>query len=254
MLSFTACKKEALDFGELSTASEDVAISSDLSQDAEDESFNQIENRGGDPNGGCPIVTWEKPKGTFPNTVTIDFGTSCTSPNGRVRGGKIIVTMTDTIVNTGAVRTATLENYTVDGMEVEGTKTLTNLGPDVNGYPNFSRVVSNAKITLPDASFISWNANQTITFKEGFYTKGMADDVILIAGNGSGTNRKGNPFSYSIIEPLLKNKFCKWLVKGIIETTAGGKTISIDFGDGSCDRLANLTLPNGTIKPILLRP
>ena len=253
-ISITSCRKDQIDFSELSTSSEDIAVSSDLSQDAEDESFNQIENRGGDPSGGCPVVTWEKPKGTYPNKVTLDFGTSCTSPNGRVRSGKIIVTMTDTITKTGAVRTATLENYTVDGISVEGSKTLTNIGPDANGNPTLSRVVSNAKITLPDGTSATWNASQTITFKEGFYTKGLADDVILISGSGSGINRKGNPFSYTITEPLLKNKNCKWIVSGVMENTSGGKTISIDFGDGSCDRLAKLTLPNGTVKTILLRP
>ena len=253
-LSFNACKKDQVDFTELSATSEDIAITSDLSQDAEDESFNQIENRGGDPAGSCPTVTWENPKGVYPNKVTIDFGTSCTSVNGRVRSGMIVVTMTDTITKAGAVRTATLVNYKVDGIAIEGSKTLTNLGIDGDGYPYFSRVTNNCKITFLDGNFTTWQANQTIRFKAGFGTKTPLDDIVIISGSGSGINRKGNAFGYNISTPLVKNKSCKWITQGVIETTAGAKTISIDFGNGDCDRLAKLTLPSGIVKDILLRP
>lgn len=252
-ISIVSCKKDEVDFSEVSVTSEDVAVSSDLSQDAEDESFNQIENRGGDP-VGCPTITWEKPKGIYPNTVTIDFGTSCTGANGRVRSGKIVVTMTDTIIKPGAVRTATLVDYSVDGIKVEGTKSLVNTGLDSDGNPTLSRSVTNAKITFTDGSTISWSANQTITFKAGFYTKGLADDIIQVSGSGNGINRKGNAFNYQILKPLLKNKFCKWFVEGIISLNSGSKTISIDYGDGTCDRLAKLTLPSGIVLNILLRP
>ncbi len=256
LLSFASCKKDnslSVD-DELAVTAEDQAVSSDLTQDAEDQSFTEIEERGGSPTTGCPTVTYANPQGTFPNTITIDFGTSCLGKGGRTRAGQIIVTLTDAITNPGAVRTATLQNYSVDGVKIEGKKTLTNLGPDANGNMTLSRHVEGIVVTFPDGSTRSWDAQQTITYLAGFGTKQNSDDIIEVTGSGSGINKKGKSFGYTIIEALLKDKSCKWIEKGKAEIKLNDKVMTIVFGNGDCDRKAQLTLPNGTVKNILLRP
>ena len=255
-LSITSCKKDNSLFtdAEMATTTENQAVSSDLIQDAEDQSFNEIEVRGGDPATGCPTVTYANPIGTFPNTVTIDFGTDCVGKDGRVRSGQIVVNLSDAIVNTGAVREAKLVNYSVGGISIEGTKTLTNLGPNADGNVQFSRVISKVKTNFTDGTTANWDANQVITYLAGFGTKTMLDDIITITGTGSGVNKKGNAFEYNIIEPLLKNKSCKWIVDGVSEVNVNGKQLTIDFGNGDCNRNAVITLPNGKTKDILLRP
>ena len=254
LLSITACKKDnsIIADSEIAVTAENQAVSSDLAQDAEDQTFTEIEERGGDPSTGCPTVTYANPKGTFPNTITIDFGTGCLGKGGRTRAGQIIVTLTDAIINQGAVRTATLQNYSVDGVKIEGKKTLTNLGPNASGNTTLSRKVEGIKVTFLDGSTASWDAMQTITYLAGFGTKQNSDDIIEITGSGTGINKKGNVFSYNILEPLLKDKSCKWIEKGKAQITRNADSITIDFGNGDCDGNAQLTLPNGKVKDILL--
>ncbi|HMG14326.1 MAG TPA: hypothetical protein VK590_02695, partial [Saprospiraceae bacterium] len=206
------------------------------------------------PTTGCPTVTYANPQGTFPNTVTIDFGTGCLGKGGRTRAGQIIVTLTDAITNLGAVRTATLQNYSVDGVKIEGKKILTNLGANAAGNITLSRKVEGVVVTFLDGSIASWDAQQTITFIAGFGTKQISDDIIDVTGSGSGINKKGKSFSYNILEALHKDKSCKWIEQGKAEIKINDKTMTIDFGNGDCDRNAQLTLANGTVKNILLRP
>lgn len=255
-LFISSCKKDnsLSDFTEMAITTENQAVSSDLIQDAEDQSFNEIEVRGGDPSTGCPTVTYANPIGTFPNTVTIDFGTGCVGKDGRTRSGQIVVTLSDAIANPGAVRVATMVNYVVDNISIEGTKTLTNLGTDANGNMTFSRKISKVKVNFTDGTTANWDADQTITYLAGFGTKTMLDDVISVVGSGSGVNKKGKSFTYNIIEPVIKNKSCKWIVQGVAEVTVDTKVLTIDFGNGDCDRNAQITLPNGKVKDILLRP
>src|SRR5659263_355049 len=51
---------------------------------------------------------------------TIDFGTSCTGKDGRVRSGKILVSATSFKIFP-SVRQKTFENFMVDDRKIEGT-------------------------------------------------------------------------------------------------------------------------------------
>lgn len=103
-----------------------------------------IEDRGG--SGACPTVTFAQPEGHWPNTITIDFGASCTRPDGRVLSGKLIVNQTDNIRTAGAVRTITHDNFVVDDVQVAGTRTGTNNGQDTYGFWSHTKT---ATITRP---------------------------------------------------------------------------------------------------------
>ncbi|MEL6851533.1 MAG: hypothetical protein AAFP92_23630, partial [Bacteroidota bacterium] len=62
-------------------------------------------------NSGCPTITHD----SVNKVITVDFGTSCTGPNGVVRSGKVIVTYTKRLYIPGAVLNISLDNYTVNG-------------------------------------------------------------------------------------------------------------------------------------------
>ena len=253
---FTACKKESsvTTFEESIATSQELTAQQDEVQSNDDEITYQVDERGGGDND-CPTRTWAQPKGTYPNTLTIDFGTTgCVGKDGKTRKGQLVVTFAGGDVRTvsGATRTVTHANHSVDEVKVEGTKTLTNNGLNANGQPSFSRVVDNHKLTFPDGKFSQWSSAQTLTMTNGYATPLIRlDDVFAVNGASNGTNRNGKTFATTTLTPLVKKATCSWFVSGSKQLTLNGdKTITINYGDGSCNRVATLTLPNGTTKEV----
>src|SRR5258708_22515402 len=78
----------------------------------------------------CAIVTLVKFTDnslTSPHgTITIDFGTGCTGPAGKIRKGQIIIVYKGRRFLPGSSIVITFNNYFVNGIKVEGTRTLTN--------------------------------------------------------------------------------------------------------------------------------
>lgn len=251
---FSACKKDELtsDQTEQIMAAEDQTAANDLYEDVDEQVDQAIETRGG--GGTCPTVTIDPADGSYPRTMTVDFGPDgCTGVDGRVRKGQIVVTLTDTITVIGAVRTATFVGFSVDGAQIEGTRTLTNQGFNSDGNFNLTRTVTGGKITFPNGESTSWDASHVITLVQGLLTPALADNVWEITGGSSGVNRNGKSFTTEIVTPLVRKGLCPWTVSGTKTLTIDGKTATVDYGDGTCDRKATVVLPNGTTKQILIR-
>ena len=74
-----------------------------------------------------------------PNVLTVDYGTSnCDCNDGKTRRGKIITTYTGAYLAPGTVITHTTDNYYVNDIKIEGTKTVTNMGLNNNNQPYFN--------------------------------------------------------------------------------------------------------------------
>ncbi len=72
-------------------------------------------------------VTPAFPDTTFPETVTIDFGTTnCTDSYGTNRRGVILATISGYYRTPGTVISVTIQDYYHNDNKVEGTKTITN--------------------------------------------------------------------------------------------------------------------------------
>ena len=248
----TSCNKEETpSINEDVTTSEDLTTLQNLMQDTEDELELQIELR--DDESDCPTISVETTNGGFPKTYTIDFGAACEGPNGRIRSGQIVVTKTDTLSNPGAVRTATLVDFFVDGVQLQGTKTWTNQGLNADDQPFISREISGASITYPNGDVATWEASHIMTQIIGFNTPTILDNTFEVRGGSSGVNRNGVAFSSTITEPLIKNKTCRWIQKGTKEVMVGERTRTIDYGNGNCDRFAQVTFNNGVTVTVVLQ-
>lgn len=254
-LAFTSCQKEeaeAPSFEEDLVTNEDVTTAANLFQDTEDEVENQIETRGGGLD--CPTVTITPDDGSFPRTITIDYGPDgCEGPRGRLRQGMIIVTQTDHMANPGATRTITFDHFFVDGVQVQGVKTLANQSAGADGNITFTRTVEGGSLTYPNGAVATWQASHRLTQTAGGGTPAMIDDVFEITGGSSGTNRNGVAFTVEITEPLVKSRACPWIESGIKTITINDRTRELDYGDGSCDRIAMVTYPNGFTREVLIR-
>ncbi|MBL4655073.1 MAG: hypothetical protein JKY33_04550 [Bacteroidia bacterium] len=181
----------------------------------------------------------------FPVTIVLDFGDSNrTCWDGKERRGRIIAMFSGRYRDSATVVTVTLDNYYVDDNNVQGTKTITNGGRDSDGNLYFSVQIDNGMIITTDNDTILWSSTRTNTWVEGDSTLlDICDDVYHISGTSNGTNRNGKSFSVDITKDLRKEICCKWLVSGTIEITPEGKNArTFDFGDGTCDDQATITI------------
>jgi len=177
---------------------------------------------------------------TFPKTMTIDFGTGCTSSNNVLRKGKIIANMSGRIRTAGTVITVTFDGYYVNGFKLEGTYVITNNGG--TGL-HFTRQVINGKLTYPDGvTWYTYTGTHTLVQTGGSATPTFTDDNFSVTGSGSTSSSAGNTLTVTITTPLVKSGGCRNISSGIEQFTYNTISGSLNFGDGTCDNLAVLTV------------
>lgn len=244
-LMFAGCKK---------SESEDTDITSaeDQSQ-AEmvyDQVFKQVDEASNDQGlkKTYPIVTIDTV--ASPRSMTIDYGTiNFLCKDGNYRRGKILVNWTGKYREKNTVINISFDNFFQNDNQVEGTKTVTNMGRNSNGQMTFTIVVD-GKITLASSGgVITWTSNRTRTWISGENTPLISsDDIYEISGSNTGINRKGNAYTATITKNLRVDLGCLWrITSGTIDITPSGKpTRTVDFGNGACDRIITVTVNGKT--------
>ncbi|WP_019037949.1 hypothetical protein [Psychroflexus tropicus] len=191
------------------------------------------------------------------NTLIIDFGTdNCVGNDGLVRTGKILITRNGRLIESGSTLDVELENYSVEGLEIEGTKRITNQ-TESQGMQRFNVKVNNASLTDLEGRVRTWSSDYTVTRIAGADTLRPYDNVYETFGSSSGVNRNGKAFTRTITEPLVKDRRLGCLrnyVAGELQYESEGLTgpVVLNFGDGECDRKATLSF-NGITREIFLR-
>jgi hypothetical protein len=191
----------------------------------------------------CATVTVSS--STFPKTITIDYGTGCPLGKRHIRSGRIVIEMSDTVLNAGAVTTIRYENFQLDSLRIELTATLTNLGKNESG----NWVIKNTwnqTIKRPNGNIIVQKNEESAEWISGFGTIGKSDDKYYKTGSGSLTVNGELKFSRTITSPLLMDKGCGFIVSGKEELNRNGNISVIDYGDGTCDSSASVTVNDTT--------
>ncbi|MDZ4824764.1 MAG: hypothetical protein SH856_15005 [Flavobacteriales bacterium] len=189
----------------------------------------------------CVVVTVSSEE--FPKTITIDYGDGCTNSNGVTKSGQIIINLSDDMINQGAVRVVTFQDFVVNEVEVSGSRTCTNTGTNDAGNPVFSRTVG-VNITY-DGETIQRDFNHVVTWLSGYVTPECGDNIFEITGSGSVTRPDGTVVTRTIIEPLIMDRICGHIISGVIEVNVPQGIATIDFGNGTCDDIAVVTSPDG---------
>jgi hypothetical protein len=267
--SLASCKKDRADaVDEIETTfeiSENQAMSDNIDQDAGDVTEESAARNGllglanvcGSPTfpnwiGACATVTVT---GNFPSkNIKIDFGTGCTGPNGRIRKGIINIVLTDSLYRPGSVATITFDNYFVNGYKREGTIIRTNTTVLGSGTRSHNRTVTNGKITAPDGRVWTHSCNLTITQIAGVLTPcDWTDDVYTIQGTRTVTNAQGRTRTATTQTPLQKKVSCSNIDQGILRIEGPNHFAIIDFGNGTCDNLATISVAGRPARTITLR-
>lgn len=231
-------------FSELSSIADQVATTGDLS------GF-KISQDLGSMVSNCAIITIDTSANVStqnPNIYTIDFGTGCLGNDGKTRSGKIIISSSGPYLQEGTVVNITPEIYSVNGNQISGIRTVTNLGENALGQPSFSVVVSGTIILSNNGGTITWNANRVRTWTTGFNTPLLfLDDEYSLSGSSSGTKVNGLNWTSQINTSLLYKHSCRQIVSGTITISPENKADRlVNFGNGECDYSASVTINGNT--------
>ncbi len=184
-----------------------------------------------------------------PMSILIDFGTDdCESADGRVRKGSILVTFTGRYRDEGTVIVYEPNGYSVNGYEIDGTKTITNLGENSIGNLEFAIEVENGEVTAPNNGYTAtWEASRIREWVEGDNSWFLIDDVYEIRGSSVGVNRNGIPYTTQITTPLRAEVVCPYITSGVMEIVPEGReTRIIDFGGGECNGTVTVSVGGNT--------
>lgn len=179
--------------------------------------------------------------------ITIDFGAGCTSPNGIIRKGKIFLAYSGNLLFPGSTIITTFEGYEVNGLKIEGTRTLTNLAINpTTKTVTLAVKIQTGKVTWPDNTFVTFVSDQVRTLKLG-----DLGYEISVTGTASGKTRGGFDYSSLTSTALNIKQTCVESgvyipTIGILQFTVSSTLFSIDYGNGTCDKLITLTYPGGT--------
>ncbi|WP_291726110.1 hypothetical protein [Bernardetia sp.] len=262
MLGFTACKES-----EETEPEEDTQAAFDTSKDVETaeaqffDAYNTaLDGLDGELDGSrsgrvesCAIITNDE----VARVLTIDFGTGCVGEDGRNRSGKIMIGYRDGDRSTRDELTITFENYTVNDYGVNGTLGTNGFSKNSSDQWQYNLTLENGILTFPDRS-MQLSFEKLYTWTEGTGNLDAGDDVFTITGNSSGTTADGIAFTSTITTPLTKKSIC-WTsqiiypVSGILTIEFTGNStgravpsVTLDYGNGDCDKEATITAGNRT--------
>lgn len=182
--------------------------------------------------------------------IVIDFGNGCTDAIGNERKGKIRIRFNGRRFCANTTVVTTFENYFVNGIKLSGTRTLTVLTPCANtGTAKFRIRLANGKAIWPDGT----EATREHCFEREWkrnVLENLLDDELVVMQCGdedvaaSGVNRRGRAYKMVIVQALVYKRGCPIAVSGIKQFTdvASGKVITVDYGDGTCDRIITITV------------
>lgn len=189
----------------------------------------------------CAVKTHDKEN----KTITIDFGDGCEDRQGRIRKGKIIITYTDRRFVPGAVHTMTFEDFYIDDVKVEGTRIRTNISATEEDYLRFKIELIDGKLTWEDGSSATREASWEVTRVR---TPNPINDQRIRTGSANGVNKAGIGYTIEITKPIVWVRGCLPAPRVMIpvegtkvKSLDNGTTITIDYGDGTCDTLMDIT-------------
>jgi hypothetical protein len=185
---------------------------------------------------------------SYPRQIIITYIKDC-STHHHDKSGKVIINLSDTITNAGAVQTVEYQDFYIDSIKVDLNATLKNMGKNSNGNWVIEKTYEQT-ITKGDEVAVRKNT-ETQEWLSGFGTTDKSDDSYYLSGSGSIVVNDTAKFSKVITTPLLFEASCDYIMSGVVELTRNSVTSTIDYGDGTCDDVATVTT-NGTTEEINL--
>jgi hypothetical protein len=198
----------------------------------------------------CAIVTMDPVTSSFPKTFYVDFGTGCTT-NGIIRKGKLKITFSNYITQTGSTMTIERINYYVNGNKAEGKIEYKNTTVSPN-TPQWTRTVTDGIFTDIKGEVYLNAGTHTIKQTAGVSTLTLDDNTYeMIDGTHTIRKQNGSQITLTVLETLIKNYNCDYVSKGKLKVGSVLLNGTIDYGNGDCDKDAVYT-QNGIVFPFTM--
>lgn len=197
---------------------------------------------------------------SLPFVYTIDFGSGCTSNNGKTRSGKIVVTFDNKKMMTiGAAANINFQNYEVDNIQISGDFFIQNKAFNDDGNLVFGLQFDiQGKLESSPINASTMQSVSTIDYEwiTGMGTPTVEDDQFAAQGDFIGKDENGVDYAAHIIKSIVKSRSttCSpYFIAGKIEYTQNSQPdVFIDYGSLDCDNLATLMV-NGQSQTIILK-
>jgi outer membrane murein-binding lipoprotein Lpp len=195
-------------------------------------------------------------------TRTIDFGTQgCALFNGNIVKGKIIISFTKDFTTPIKTITYSLVGFYHNGKLIEGTKTITHELKSTDLLVAIHPVTTHSidmKITYPDGKIYTRIGTRVREMVEGMTSiNNWEDNVFLVWGYHITTFPNGEKYTFTTTKEnaLRFVMTCKmpFPIKGIVEIVKNDHKAVLDYGNGTCDDLATITIDGGVAKEIHLK-
>jgi hypothetical protein len=280
-LTIPSCKKKDTSDEEINTASDNanaehyVSDITNMAAQASDGTSSMASYRTPEENMilglSCATIT------TSGQVMTIVFNGNSTCLDGRTRSGSIVIDYSASTNGATHYRdpgfscSVTSSNYVVDGNHVNIIhKTITNNTP-LNFNPASTNLTwaVNAHVSIVKAGggTIDWNCNRTKYLQNTSDTSvyhGTSKPIswwkarVGLEGTAFGTAASGESFTAQIMNTLVRDfgacaiSMKHPIISGVLDfTKSGHPTRVIDYGNGSCDLLATITV-NGHTRTVTL--
>lgn len=262
-LSFTACEKKQID-NETQSAKDNATSEMKFAEITDIMNNIGLDEDGTEKDvlGLCATIAIEEDQSSsdgFPKVYTVDWGTGCTDDDGRSRSGILEVTITKAWTEVGSHLTFKFMDFFSNGAKYEGVLTMEKTAEDADGNMTIDVELANGKLTWQTSDgedVVEYSFTRTITQTAGGATVEIDDDIFEIAGQGLGISREGLGFTITISasEPLVLDMSCSYIKSGVIVLIPDGLSARhIDFGDGTCDDKATITIvENGSTQEFTL--
>jgi outer membrane murein-binding lipoprotein Lpp len=247
---------------EITTDAEIDNVMNDVENIAEDQYAMQQNGTSKTDNGfksilpDCVTITVVLTNNTY--TRTIDFGTQgCAMPNGNILKGKIIVQFSKDFSTPLKSISYSFENFYHNNKGINGSKTIEKtIKSTALLAANHPVTTHSIDMTLTIGDKIHTRKGiRTREMVEGFETPlNWEDNVFLVTGEHQTTFPSGRTISSKITSPLKHIFTCKkpFPVQGTIKIVKNEKEAILDYGDGTCDNLATITI-DGVTREIQLK-
>lgn len=178
----------------------------------------------------CPLITLRVEQ-SAPMVLTMDYGTGCTSDlTGRTASGSVAAT-----IQTGPSLTLAFDDYTVEGVELDGTFSSSKSDGTYNWTIDGT--------ATEDGKTVEADMTLTATVVRG-EVGDVSDDVWTVSGTGTlGTDQYGQiGFTIRSNDPVVFPVDCGYPTSGTIEVTVQGQSGTCDCGDGACDSIVHVQI------------
>lgn len=158
---------------------------------------------------------------------------------------QIVISISADMKEVGAVQTM-VSTFSGKRRSHTGKVTITNLGPKATGTMQYS--VEGTEVGDGEHGNMTATISGIATMIAGYDTEDCADDQFVMNGSVSATGDLGD--RTTTFTEVLIDKSCEYPTSGVVENTGSKGTVSIDFGDGTCDTSAEVTDADGNTTTI----